>query len=495
MNTLESILKDLYEIDPELKTHETELVPLLQKLLAENPGQAPTPAFVQKLRKELNVRAFAMQNGAVEHAVSYDAPSSLFQRFAYAFSGAALALVIGVPVTLQLANNAQTDFYANPEMAMEDGARNQAISDVDTPSPTANNPAYAIRPQSGGGGGDDKMAAGGLSLIAPWSPVKYRLEGDLPTLPTGEVTVLERTFGALNIPFSSIQNAFDDVSIDLSSFDGTTVESVSLSQKRPFGYMINVSMTDGSVSINQMWDQWPHPESTCQTEECYRSHQPKISDVPGDAVLIQISNAFLNDHDIDVSGYGAPVVDHVWRDQYNAMEDKRNAWVPESVRVIYPLLVDGEMVIEAMGEPAGLSIQVSIKHKRVSDAWGLTTYNFTREDHEAVSDRASIEKFLSQAGSQTPDAKTVTLSNPTMGLVRLYTYENNRSRELYVPALIFKITGVPADIGYYQQTIAVPLAKDLLDQAMPPIPIDPIPMPRPMEGGPAVDVPAEEPLR
>lgn len=502
----QSILAELYEIDPGLREHEDALIPLLQQLLERDPAQKPSPAFVKKLRAELNARMQDASSGAVEHRMTYASPSAFFGRFAYALAGAVAAVVIAVPVTMQWQNGervalmpgdgAPTMKIANP--AMIEGREN-AANDVAMPS---GNPApYATRPQGGGGMGggggiymDGTMGAVS-SLIAPWNPVKYKLEGDLPELPSGTVDVLDRNLKPLNVPFSSIQNAFKDASIDVSSFDGTSVESIAIAQRKPFGYYINISMTDGSVSINQMWDQWPHPENECRDEACYARLRPKLSDIPADAELIRISNAFLAEHDIGLDGYGAPVVDTAWRTQYDAMEDKRYAWVPDSIRVIYPLLIDGQTVNESGGEPAGVSVQVSIKHKRVSDVWGLMTFQFDHSDHPAVTERADIEKFLSYAGGQTPDAPTVTLSNPTIGYVRLYTYENGVNRELFVPALLFKVTGVPTGTYYYQTSVAVPLAKDLLDEARPPVPIDPIPMPYPVDGGPAVDVPAkEEPL-
>lgn len=497
----QSLLQELYEIDPSLREHEADLVPLLQTLLANDPAQKPSAAFVKKLRKELAARAEASMHGAVEHKVSYASPSGFFQRFAFAAAGAVAAVVIAVPTTMQFMNNQQ------PIAPMTGDGSEMAARDADTFTATSPSPADAkmtppglggeyARTQSGGGG-DMAMGNPVMSLIAPWNPVKYRLEGELPALPTGDVTVLTRRPVSRSVTFASIQNAFKDAEIDLSTFDDLTVETVTLVQKKPFGYYINISMADGSVSVNQAWDQWPHPENDCRDEACYQRLMPKLSDIPADAELIRIAGAFLNEHDIDVSSYGTPVVDDAWRVTYDSMEDKRYAWIPDTLRVIYPLIVDGEPVIEAGGEPAGISVQVSIRHDRVTDAWGFTAYQFDRAQEEAVTTREDVEKFLGMAGVQSPDAQTVTLSNPTQGLVRLYQYENGKNTELFVPALIFRVTGVPPSIGYYQRTVAVPLAKDLLDQATVPMPIEPypMPMPRPMDGGgPAVDVPAEEPL-
>ena len=497
--TQQDILAELYEIDPGLREHEAELIPLLQQLLARDPAQKPNAAFVKKLRKELQARMNAATDGAVEHRVSYAAPSGFFNRFAYALAGAAAAVVIAVPATLQWQragmppaipageeSGGSTDGYMVAKN--EAGATNTANDAV---APQVSNPMPGAYGRGQGGGGGD-MAMGKMSavssLIAPWNPVKYVLEGDLPELPQGQVEVLERDLRPLKVPFSSIQSAFKDAAIDLSSFEGTSVDFVSVTQRTQYGYTINVSMSDGSVSINQAWEFWPHPEQNCQDETCFRNLQPKMSDIPADAELIRVADAFIADHDIDLSGYGDPIVDNGWRRDYERVEDKRYAWIPESMRVVYPLLVDGKTVTEAGGGPAGVSVQVSVKQKRVTDAYGLTSYQFSRAKHQAVSDRSDVEKFLGTAGSQTPDAPTVTLKDPTIQFVRLYDYENGKNVELFVPALVFQVPNVTGAQYYLPQTVAVPLAKDLLDQAQQ----QPIPMP--MEGGPAVDVPAKEPL-
>lgn len=505
MTTPEQLLQELYEIDPGLREHESELVPLIAQLLERDPAQKPSPAFVKKLRKELQARVGSMTSGAVEYRAAYDAPSAFaafFHRFAFAAAGAVAAVVIAVPVTLNYATREAgmpLDAFRAEETAMKAGNQDDgSVSTSGMPAPqAANNPVPGMYGRGGGGGGMDMGTMSAVSsLVAPWNPVKFRLEGDLPALPQGKVEVLERNMRALSVPFSSIQNAFRDAAIDLSSFDGTTVDHVSMTQRRQFGHTINVSLADGSVSINQAWEFWPQPGSNCQTEECFRAQQPKLSDIPADAELIRIANKFLADHSIDLAGYGDPIVDNAWRRDYDRAEDKRYAWVPESIRVVYPLVIDGTTVTEPGGGPSGISVQVSIRHKRVSDVWGLMTYQFSRTSHDAIAGRDDVEKFIANSGAQYTNAPTVTLKNPTIGYVRLYTYENNQNKELFVPALIFQVTDVPPGTFYYPTSVAVPLSKQLLKEATPPMPIDPMPMPmpRPMDGGPAVDVPVKEPL-
>ena len=158
----QTILAELYEIDPSLREHEAELVPLVQKLLERDPAQKPSPAFVKQLRKELAARAEASAHGAVEHRVSYAAPGGWFNRFAFALAGAAAAVVIAVPVTLQWANGG-TSFVPPSSPGEENAAtatdgyaalnaKNQA-ADSAAGAPAGNNPvpsvAYAKAAEAG----------------------------------------------------------------------------------------------------------------------------------------------------------------------------------------------------------------------------------------------------------------------------------------------------------------------------------------------------------
>lgn len=513
-STHQSILDELYDIDPSLREHETELLPLIERLLARDPAQKPSPAFVRKLRGELRLHARATAAESIEYHVSHDAPSAFavfFNRFAYATAGAIAAVIVAVPTTIQFIDrNAVPPSFNDAPVALnaDDGRATAETAGTSVPTPVSALPVAApfIRNQSGGGG-DAKMAGGGAaSLVAPWNPVRYRLEGDLPALPSGNVTVLSRARAKTAPAFSAIADSFRTGAIDLSSFGDATVDSLTVSQREPFGYTVNLSAPDGTVSINQAWERWPHPENDCRDDACYQRLRTKLSDIPADAELIRIAGAFMKEHAIDLSQYGEPTVDDGWRDSYDATEDKTMAWIPDAVRVVYPLLVDGKPVIEAGGEPTGISVQVSVRHKRVSDAWGITTYSFDESTDEAVSDRAAIEAFLDRSGGQTPEAPIVALRDPAQGFVRVYSYEGNASKELFVPALIFRVQPGSNALGWHPRSVAVPLSRSTLDEALAipmPMPIDPMPMPRPMEGGgPAVDAstplstgsPAQEPL-
>ncbi len=92
-HTLESILADLYQIDPSFKQHEKELRIAIEKLLAANPAIEMNPDFSSDLRLQLVRRAKALT--ASRMAVSSESSFVLLlKRMFYPFTGGVLATLL-----------------------------------------------------------------------------------------------------------------------------------------------------------------------------------------------------------------------------------------------------------------------------------------------------------------------------------------------------------------------------------------------------------------
>lgn len=512
-STLDQILSELYEIDPDLRAHEQELLPILKKMLAHKPHAEPDEAFVQKLRMILQEKtSMAPQRGA----------SSFFsfftiQPFNYAITGAVLGAIITGPLVYTFVQNGgqmtlppsdgdeQTALFSYK--VEETG--NQAFGDLSSlPVNDAYGrgggggvgmPAEMARPQSGGGGGDMSVGMDQKMMIAP-EMTEYRLkfEGELPALSQQQVEILKRQKGTSAADMATIMRSINIGLVDVESFPNAKTDMISFYQDTPYGYMVTVSFRDGSVSLNANWEQWPHPESKCQDEACYRRFMLSMDDVPADADVIEIAEKFVKDHGIDLTNFGPAEVDNLWRKNYEIATNKAEFYVPDTVRVVYPMLAEGKPVYDEGGSKAGISIGVSIREKKVSDAWGMMDQKYLKSSYPGVTDPSLITKYLENFGLMPRDwmpagttMKTVdiTLGTPEMGFMKLYTYDNAVPEELIVPALIFPVTNVPAGEYFYRNTIAVPLAADLLGKMNQPMPVEPYPMPLMMEDQPA---PVEE---
>ncbi len=493
-----SILGELYEIDPGLREHEAHLIPLIQTLQKRNPGRAPDERFVAELRSRLQTKAAELSD------TSLSTPFSM-NKFLYLFGGAFAALVIAVPVTYMVVSPsapgamnkaaegaADGDMFAYQVTALGDNAFGGIVGSTQVTVTPANNPA---RPQSGGGGAesvsisavssgidpatrDAKMMAPDSMIYPPQELTQYNyvFDGEMPALDEQKVDVLKRLTGGTSVPLGTL-SSFGFGAVDLASFNGARVENFTLLQDTQNGYYINVNLNDGSIGINQNWQRWPHPEQDCRDDACFARYTVKLSDVPADDQLIAIADAFVKEHGIDTSKFGPAVVGKSWKRDYETTVSAGGmGYVPQSLGVVYPLLVDGETVFDDSGQPTGLSVNVDIRNKKVSDVWGITSQKYQSSGYDAVTAEKDIRDYLAAVDNYSalegmPSATkikkvTVKLGTPQRGFVKTYNYDQTKgtSSELIVPALIFPIeSSDPKDAQVYRQSIIVPLAKQLLD--------------------------------
>ncbi len=487
--SIKQFLADLYEIDPSLKDHEAELVPLIEELLANDPSSAPDDAFVQKLRMQLQ-----------SHAALIDAEptGSVWDRFKYLFGGLATAAVF-IPVAVILTNQQSFDptapLFTNSVEATGKNAFGN-LGEIATGNiPLGSPDARSMRPQSGGGGpgigGGGEAAVtnavapyGDMDMrIMPWNPVTYSYvySGSLADLQPN-VSVYKREFKRLSVPMSTIADRLNLGGVNMGSFNNMDVESVSFAQQSQYGYRMYVNMMDSSISIDANYEKWP--QSSCQTEACWKQQQVKIGDVLADDKLIDIAQAFAKDHGIDLSIYGTPEVDNQWRREYDRATDKSLVYVPDQQRVIFPQLIDGKAVYDQSGLKTGLSISVNVKEERVMNVYGIGDHSYLKSDYAGVTDEAAIKKFLTsidnynyyvdpaasaREGATTEDTKkvTVVLGTPTVSYAMYYRYTNQRNDELLIPSLVFPVERVEGDTTpnmYYRTQVVVPLSQEMMDE-------------------------------
>ncbi len=510
MKNAKSFLNDLYEIDPSLREHEAELLPLIEQLLASDPGIAPDKDFVAALQVSLREHAATLAMGRRK--------SSLWNNLLYTLGGmatATAAFVIGFAAWQNAVTPMNTLTTTVPATSSSSPLFGYA---VDEAGPGAfgslAGAGQMARSQSGGGGGGVAMMASNpvsetapaeadvgidAKMIAPWPIIQYDYQyaGELPDL-QASIDVYKRTPKAGRIPVSGLISSLNLGMIDLGSFAGMNVQSLSFTQDKDRGYQLFVDLQNAQVSLNAQWDKWPMGQ--CQDQACWDRLRVKESDLLSDARLIEISNAFLTEHGIDLSHYGDPVVDNAWRRDYERMADKSQAYIPDSQRVIFPLMVDGETVYDQSGMATGMSVGINVKEERVTDVYGIGDRTYQKSAYAGVTDEAAIKKALDSidnypvgilyregvADAPKPETVTVTLGAPTIELATFFTYSSGANDELLVPSLVFPIEKVSGEnTVLYRQTVVIPLAKQIFDEQ------NIMGQPIPLEDGPAI-MPAVE---
>lgn len=490
---IQEILDELYKLDPTLKEHESELQKLIAGLIKHRPDVTPDPQFLRELRGLLLQRADEFAAPRPSFFSTFTMP-----KFSYALTGAILGVLVAGPTAYYLSRNGSSlpptggdgqalfSYEVTPteERAFGDLSAAQPMQAGGRGGGVANEMA-ATRPQSGGGGGDMTMD----SKIGLYPPVTYEYKyefagsGSFPPLSEQTVNVLKRQIGKSSVSLSAIAANFRTPFLNLDSFNGAQVDNVTFTQRGDRGYMVNVNLRDSSMNINQNWEAWPHPENACQDEACWQRYRVGINDILPDDQVISIANAFAQAHGIDLSRYGEPEVNAQWRTEYERATDKSQVWIPDVQTVIYPLLVEGKPVHDESGNKSGISVNVNIRQKAVSDVWGIADQTFLSSEYDAVTDEAKVREYISALDAQpvmpltmedgTPiERKTVTvyLGTPQMAYAKYFLYNDpsKPAEELVVPSLIFPVEKTDSSDGFifWRQSIVVPLATELVDQRL-----------------------------
>ena len=231
-----------------------------------------------------------------------------------------------------------------------------SVQSVTVTAGTSVAPAPAIRP----GGPNDRI----MPPIQN-ATIEYAYVGDPVALNDATLDVMKYTPSPIST--NTINQTLAGLNLgimNLASFPNANVTDFSVSQNTPFGYQISVSPQNGSVSIDQNWMQWQSANPNCQDDACVKASQLKPSDVPANDEIVKIADDFLAAHTIDRSSYGTGEVDSSWNaypvpmmaaGAGTAQQDIAVRYVPDTMQVTYPLMVNGNPVYMNGGTKVGLT--------------------------------------------------------------------------------------------------------------------------------------------
>lgn len=436
---LETLLNELYSVDPTLKQHEKILQKVLQDFVAARPNVKIDETFRTELKKAVWKRI---------DEVSEKAPRF---KWSYAVGGVVVASLLLVPIlytTFPMKATQEMNIQSVEDKAFGElnGLTAPGESGADGLADRSEGSALAIaEDESADEIAEDVMA---ISSIAPWN-YRYVYTGDPIELTDTSVEVLKRTHSeSVASEFGNAISAIGFDLMDLSAFGDLNAAYITLTPESGTSYGVNLDFNNNSISINY-WDpdRWER-EYVILTE----------ADQLSDSKVISIADKFLNQYDIATNLYGDPEV---------VEEETYGNWIPEYVTVIYPLLLNGETVYEEYGGKSGLSVSVSIQYERVESVWGIMEQNYDSATYDAVTDVETILEVAEKGGVhgylyEYDDVPEITIGTPTKGYTKMYQYGAIAAQELYVPALIFPIL---EEVEYsYKQFIVVPLASDLLEE-------------------------------
>lgn len=507
---IEDILRDCIAADPALEARKDELRPIIKALLESKPDTRFSREFAERLRD-------ALSDERRKRADKISTPTSFFDFMKIkpiilpAAGSLALIAVFAVlltqkppgaktpsltvadhvapvgnriskvgdnafgPLSATTANVVQqpmADGLEGGHASAAEGAATMTAPSAAPSAPLGSDAAISARPRSGFGGGagvSTKMAA----MMPIQQPVNYHyvFKGDLPEL-AEKIDVYRHVKG---LPDGNLMASFGKMTaglIDGSRFSSGSVQSFSMVEDREFGYMVYVDANEGTVSLNQNWQRWPHPESLCRDEACYQQYQMKPENVPADDQVIGVAEQFIKEYGIDRTALGTPSVNNDWRIRPMGMAADAKLYAPDVVSVTYPLLIDGKPAQDENGSATGVNINVNVRQMKVDGLWGLTTNRYEQSAYAAETDAARLLKYVANGGLypayNDPAAKNVDIELGAPEVVLTSYWKDNgdgTGQTLYVPALRFMVQNPPADQPWFRKAVTVPLSKDLLDQA------------------------------
>jgi hypothetical protein len=500
MADIKSILNDIYALDPSLKKQEKELKEIISKLIEVKPDIELDENFVQTLRRELQVRAEDLTETKSNKSLNI---FTMLQKFAYAFGSVAftLTVVIGIYIYSQRQVSLQGEpmFTSTIQETGDNAFGNAAEFMANQPT----NPLSSTLSSRGVGGGgmateeakiaasDAVMGAPGVSPGSPGMPYiyeptvyRYVYKGDPLELKDDKLNVLKRD--KKTIEGASVMNMISKLNLDLIGLDGfkdTKMQMITFMEDREFGYGVSINFQEGMIEIFENWYKWPQSGAVfakCAGDErCVENLNLKPSDLPSDESMIAMADDFLKEHNVNMSNYGKPEINKYW-EQALAVDPNATMYIPESVAVIYPLVIDGKPVVEMGGQKAGVSVNINIRHNKVSSVYGLRAENYLSSSYDAETDSAKIlasaekggwnQMFYTDVTAKTVD---VSLGTPTIAYMKIFHYVSDQtdSEEILAPVYVFPITEKP-DQYFYQDYVIVPLVKGLEDLNAPyPVPM------------------------
>ena len=294
----------------------------------------------------------------------------------------------------------------------------------------------------------------------PGNQYRYVYEGQEIVLNEKTVEILSRVTGNNTIhDFSGIINS--DL-IDLSKFNNTSVDYLTLTENVDYGYIITINLRDESISMYRNWETWPEVPPY------------PVTDLPSEEEIISVAHNFLGEKNINVENYGQPNLVHYW------MVDEMASGFSPIMTVLYPLYVNDIPVFSPDGEPYGMYVDVDINYMKVANIWPIMTHNYQGTSYEAETDFNEILKIAEQGGlynwvyTDNEEIETINLGldTPYLGYMKSWELIDEEYQEILTPALVFPLLDQPQDPYFMKNNIIVPLAKEIIKQATEPF-LDP----------------------
>lgn len=501
-NQMKDWLKELYQLDPQLKSFENQLIEIINQMRELKPETHFNAELAANIKTRLMLKINEVK-AKEEEKSAFSFNIIKLRKKTYAYTGLAVVFVLALAAIITsnpsfLRSNQQINITDKSQSASYDDwlERNQddyaqlgerafgslallSLADSDnlrqgTKQVEMIGDKIAPAMETLVLGSDEQGSVFSDRMIMPWYNYSYNYQGEDLVLDKSEGGVYRRLSSSSNdsTRLAKLVNGLSLNGLSLASFNNLQAESLILSEDIEEGLSVYLDFKAASVNIYQNWDRWESLANACDDNDlrCLAKFDLKIEDFPSDESLVKQANEFLAKHQIDVSSYGEPIVDNNWRNEFTIASDQSSFYIPEQVSVIYPFQVAGMNLRDQSGDYSGVRVNINILKKLVTGLDNLSSNKFEFSNYQLETDFQRILKIAEKGawGSWPmggfPESEVIELSlgTPEFSYIKLWRYEDNKNEELLVPALIFPVI-VDDNLEYYgQRSVIVPLVKEML---------------------------------
>lgn len=494
---IKSILEDLYRIDPSFKQHEKKLHLLVEKLLSAKPNTQFDEQFAMRLRENL------MRESAQSFVSPY-AHLSVF-RWQYSLIVSMVTLLIVIPLTYfgtktTTVHNVSTGFTMEQQIeekgsnafgnlgviALNSTADSLSSSELSsttlslgTEDTTTSTDTLRTTSSTEQGlmkstvvGRDETTTATSIAptvpvvksqasakMLFPYKFTKYEYKGEPLATTSAQGTVYKRVKTVNTATqLATILNNANFGLLNLGSFSSFKTQSIQVAEDKDFGYVVDINFNEGMISVNPNWEKWQQ-----------QGEVKPLTARPTNDQLIAIANTFLAEKGINHSIYGTPVVDEMPVRMYAAKGgNAESTYIPDTMNVVYPLMIGGVEVYEDGGSPYGLTVTVNIRENKVSGVYNISSQTYESAAYDLETDPTKIIAYATSSrmpiydkNKFKPEFQTANLETPKRILVRHWlNSQNGPTSEVYVPAYMFPVEG---EVSFAPRAVIVPLVKSVLE--------------------------------
>lgn len=453
---IKKIIRELYEIDPTLRVHEKELKAIVKELLALRPESGFSEETMERIKREILARATSFSPEKTEKNM-YDWRRFSVRRTlvggAVVFAAFGLVFVLSgsmLGTRVPFFGDESKEVSVRGDRAFGDILFPESVSRAEK-SGIAQGDGAAVAEVFGLGGG----AGGGMvppqTFPYPEKRVELFYDGGPISIPQNMKVFRKVSASPREGGISDILEAIGEGAIDTGAFENVSLNSLSFRENRPYGYYVDIIPGQGTVSVSKNWDTWPRPENGSASVPL------RSSDLPEEEEAIAEANLFLEKYGVSTERYGYPEMGNEWRNAGIFSGTERIEYVPDSVNVVYPLILEGMFVYDESGGKMGISVSIDVRTRRAAGAWGINAGRFESSNYPVETDAEKIIAYAERGGRFGMFGNgPLALGTPEFSYTILRPQSPEES-EFYVPALAFPVAG--SGNGFSENRVIVPLVQ------------------------------------